>query len=86
MKVKTKNELLFRKAFIPWYDTEPVMVLTLVFSVAVLLFGMYGVVAAFETPRYRPFVWVPGLLTVLSLVVTVSTLIRMLKRGGHESV
>ncbi len=85
MKVKTKNELLFRKAFIPWYDTEPVMVVTLVFAACVFSFSIYGIVAAFETPRYLPYVWVPGLLALLSLAITISTSIRMTRRGGNGS-
>ena len=83
MKGKTKNELLFRKAFIPWYDTEPVMAVTLLFSALVFSFSIYGIVAAFETPRYLPYVWVPVLLALLSLGVTVSTSIRMTRRGAN---
>ena len=81
MKVKSKSELLFRKAFIPWYDTEPVMLLTLAFTVPVLLFSIVGIAAALETPGFRDYVWVPCLLGGLSLVATLSTLIRLIKRG-----
>ena len=81
MKVKSKSELLFRKAFIPWYDTEPMMLLTLAFAVVVLLFSITGVAAALETPRFHAYIWVPSLLGGLSLVVTISTLIRLSKRG-----
>ena len=81
MNVKSKSELLFRKAFIPWYDTEPVMVLTLAFAVAVMLFSITGVAAALDTPRYHAYIWVPCLLGMLSLVTTLSTLIRLLRRG-----
>ena len=54
MKVKSKSELLFRKAFIPWYDREPAMLLTLVFAVVVLLFSIVGVAAGLDTPRTAP--------------------------------
>ena len=81
MNVKSKSELLFRKAFIPWYDTEPVLVLTLAFAVAVMLFSITGVAAALDTPRYHAYIWVPCLLGMLSLVTTLSTLIRLLRRG-----
>lgn len=87
MKVKFKRELLFRKAFIPWYDTEPVMVFTLVFALLVLLFSLYGVAAALDTPRYGPHLWVPSLLGGLAFVLLVSTLIRLIRRtppGGSE--
>lgn len=82
MKVKYKSELLFRKAFIPWYDTEPVMVLTLVFALVVLLFSITGVAAALDTNGYQEYIWVPGLLGILSLSITISTLIRLIRRGS----
>lgn len=81
MKEKSKNGLLFRKAFIPWYDTEWAMVLTLAFAVVVLLFSMVGVAATLDTPRYGAYVWIPGLLGLLALTVIVSTLVRMVRRG-----
>lgn len=81
MKVKFKSELLFRRAFIPWYDTEPAMVLTLVFALVVLLFSITGVAASLDTPRYQDYIWVPCLLGILSLAITITTLIRLIRRG-----
>ncbi|MEE4111651.1 MAG: hypothetical protein V2I40_02470 [Desulfobacteraceae bacterium] len=81
MKVKYKSELLFRRAFIPWYDTEPAMVLTLAFALAVLLFSITGIAASLDTPRYQGYIWVPCLLGILSLAVTISLLIRLIRRG-----
>ena len=81
MKERSKSDLLFRKAFIPWYDTEPAMLLTLVFCVAVLLFSITGVAAGLDTPQYTGYIWIPCLLGGLSLAVTVSTLIRLVRRG-----
>ena len=81
MKVKTNRDLLFRKAFIPWYDTEPMMLLTLALTVGVLLFSIIGVAAAMETPRFHAYIWFSCLLGGLSLAATISTLIRLIKRG-----
>jgi hypothetical protein len=86
MKVKFKSELLFRKAFIPWYDTEPAMLLTLAFAVAVLLFSIVGVAAALDTPGYQSILWVPCLLGLLSLSITISSLIRLIRRGSNGSI
>ncbi|WP_319408138.1 hypothetical protein [uncultured Desulfosarcina sp.] len=86
MKVKFKSELLFRKAFIPWYDTELAMMLTLAFALVVLLFSITGVAASVDTPSYHAFIWVPCLLGSLSLVITISTLIRLLRRGSPGSI
>jgi hypothetical protein len=81
MKFKFKNNLLFRRAFIPWYDTEPVMLAVLAFALVVLLFSMTGVAAALDTPRYYAYIWVPYVLGGLSLVIVVSTIIRLLRRA-----
>lgn len=81
MRVKFKSELLFRKAFIPWYDTDLALLITLIFVLIVLLFSLAGVAAALDTPRYHDFIWVPCLLGTLSLAVTISTLIRLIRRG-----
>ncbi len=80
MKIKYKSELLFRKAFIPWYDTEISLVLTLIFAVLALLFSMTGIAAALDTPCYNGFIWVPCLLMGLSLALTISSLIRLIRR------
>ncbi|MFO7716637.1 hypothetical protein [Desulfosarcina sp.] len=84
--MKLKSELLFRKAFVPWYDTEPAIVLTLTFALVVLLFSMAGIAAALDTPDYKEYVWVPCLLGVLSLAVTISTLIRLIRRDSAGSI
>ncbi len=82
VKVKSKSDRLFRKAFIPWYQTEPVLVLTLFFALAVLLFSMAGIVAALETPRYYAYLWVPCLLGGMSLAIILAMLIRLIRRGS----
>jgi hypothetical protein len=82
LKIKTKSELLFRKAFIPWYDTDLSMLLTLIFALVVVLFSMAGIAAALDTPRFNGYIWVPCLLMVLSLTITISTLIRLIRRGS----
>ena len=82
MKIKSKSDLLFRKAFIPWYDSEIALALTFIFAVVVLLFSMTGVAAALDTPRYTGYIWVPGLLIALSLTLTISSLIRLIRRGA----
>jgi hypothetical protein len=82
LQIKTKSDLLFRKAFIPWYDTELSLLLTLIFAVVVLLFSMTGIAAALDTPRFNGYLWVPCLLMVLSLTLTISSLIRLIRRGS----
>lgn len=83
MKEKSKSELLFRKAFIPWYDTELAMLMTLAFAVVVMLFSMVGVAASLDDPQYGKHLWVPCLLGTLSLFICISTIIRLGRRGGN---
>ena len=78
---KSKSELLFRKAFIPWYDTEFFLFLTFGFAVLVLLFSMVGIAAALDNPCFSGYIWVPCLLLLLSLALTLSSLIRLSRRG-----
>jgi hypothetical protein len=80
LKIKFKSDLLFRKAFIPWYDTELSLILTLIFAVVVLLFSMVGIAAALDTLRFTGYIWLPCLLMVLSLTLTISSLIRLIRR------
>jgi len=85
MNGKTKNELLFRKAFIPWYDTEVFIFLTLVFALAVFLFSLYGIASSLETPRYNAYLWIPLLLGILSLSLIVSLFVRSIRRDVNGS-
>jgi hypothetical protein len=61
------------------------MLLTLAFAVGVLLFSLSGIAAGLDTPRYHGFVWVPCLLGGLALIVTISTLIRLIRREDNPS-
>jgi hypothetical protein len=57
---------LFRKTIVAWYDSEIACGVTAFFFLLVFLFGMTGVSVVGETPAYRPCLWVPMLLLLLS--------------------
>jgi len=71
---------VFRKAILPWYDTNAACILALLLMTAVLLFGIEGVRIAGKIEAYKAHVWVPILLIVLSAGVCGSILIRLIKR------
>lgn len=71
---------VYRKVFVPWYDSEVACLLVIVFMFIVFLFGMMGISVAHETLEYRPFVWVPVSLVALSAAVILSTTIRLIRR------
>lgn len=77
----TGNTPLFRRAIVPWYDSDAVCYAIVASMALVLLFGIVGIVAAGEEPAYRGDTWVPVLLVVMSLGVIVSIIIRLVKRN-----
>ena len=79
LSVPSKSPL-FRRVIVPWYDTEPVCYFTLVFSVGVILFSLAGISEANSTPAFKPYIWVPSLLLIMSIVVFISTLMRLIRR------
>jgi biotin transporter BioY len=71
---------LFRKAIVPWYDSETVCLIVILFLVVVFLFGLAGISVARDISEYREHMWVAVLLAVLSGGVVVSTSIRLITR------
>lgn len=75
---------LFRKAIVPWYDSEVACLIVIVFMFIVFLFGFAGISVARENTKYHEHIWVAVLLVVMSGVVIVSTTIRLIKRYVHR--
>ena len=71
---------LFRKAIVPWYDSETACLIVILFLVVVFLFGLAGISVARDNSVYREHMWVAVLLAVLSGGVVVSTSIRLITR------
>lgn len=70
----------FRKVIIPWYDSETACLILIVFMFLVCLFGFAGISVAHENVEYNQNIWIAVLLVVLSIVVIISTTIRLIKR------
>jgi len=79
LSMRSKNPL-FRRVIIPWYDTEPVCFLTLIFSAAIIVFSLAGIYEANSTPEFQAHIWVPILLLIMGIVVFISTLMRLILR------
>jgi hypothetical protein len=71
---------VFRKVIAPWYDSETLCFIVIVFMAAVILFGIMGISVARENAEYNHYIWVPVFLIVMSSWVIVSTIIRLVKR------
>jgi len=74
------QNLLFRKAIVPWYDSEAACYAVITLMVVILLFSVLGLSAAREVTAYRGYTWVPVVLILMSLAVLVSTIIRLIRR------
>lgn len=79
MRLDQKNPV-YRKVIVPWWDSEVACLMVIIFMFVVFLFGMMGISVAHESLGYRPFVWVPALVVVLSAYVILSTTIRLILR------
>jgi len=71
---------LFRKAIVPWYDSEITCLIVVLFSLVVFLFSLAGISVARENIEYREHMWVAVLLAVLSGGVVLSTTTRLIAR------
>ena len=77
---------VYRKVFVSWYDSEIVCLVFIVFLFVVFLFGFIGISVARETEAYRPYIWVPILLVVLSGGVIISITIRLIHRFANSKI
>ena len=75
-----KKDPVFRRAIVPWYDSEIICFLVLFFLLAVVCYSFAGVAVAMEARQHHQHLWVPILLLMLSGSVTVSIIARLIKR------
>lgn len=78
--MRSESQVVHRKTFAPWYDTETVCLIVLAVMLAVGVFAFLGILVALETPEFNGFAWVPVLLTGMSLWVFLSVAIRLIRR------
>ncbi|MFC1825842.1 hypothetical protein ACFLYZ_00430 [Thermodesulfobacteriota bacterium] len=75
---------MFRKAIVPWYDSETACFIVIVLMAFIFMFGFAGTSVAHENAAYQEYIWVPVLLMVMSGWVIVSTTIRLIKRYAYR--
>ncbi len=71
---------VFRKAIIPWYNSNSAHIIVIVFMLLVLLFALAGISVSKEYPAYNGYVWVPAILLVFSAGIIIITMTRLIKR------
>ncbi len=77
---------VFRKKIIPWYDSGYLCLLEILLMIGVFLFGMGGISVISEMPEYRAYLWVPGILLLLSGGVILSVVIRLIRRASIRRI
>ena len=75
---------VFRKAIVPWYDSETACLIVIFFMFLVFLFSCAGISVARANIEYHEHVWVPVLLVVMSGGVIIFTTIRLIKRYSRR--
>lgn len=78
--MKLDQPAKYRKMVVPWYDSEIMCLATIIFLLPVALLGLIGINVATSNQQYQAYVWVPGLLTLLSTGVIFSMTVRLVRR------
>lgn len=71
---------VFRRAIIPWYDSDRACWIVVGFMLATAIFSGVGLSVALEAPEFNNYLWLPLLLLLLSTGIAVSTLVRIFSR------
>lgn len=67
----------FRRAIIPWYDSEPACYIMGSLMALVVIFSLTGIYTAGLTREYHSYIWVPILLFILSATVCIIITVRL---------
>ena len=86
IKISMHNDqiLVFRKAIVPWYDSDIACIVTAIAMVAFFLFAIDGILIASEIRQYYGYIWIPALVAILSAIVFLSIMSRWIIRQYSE--
>ncbi len=71
----------YRNKITPWYDSNSVCWIFIVLSAVVFFFGLTGIMVAATNPHYKAYLWLPYLLSGLSLIIIIKIIFRLIKRN-----
>ncbi len=74
----------FRRAIIPWYDSNVVCAVLILLFLAVFAFSVIGIRTALFMKSGSTVLWVPSLLGGLSFFLVMRILIRLLNRKKNS--
>lgn len=70
----------FRKAIIPWYESNASCWIFIIISFFALIFSLIGTRVAFMNQGFTGFAWLPSLISFLSLFVMVKIIVKLIRR------
>jgi len=76
---------VFRKAVIPWYNSNTAYIIVIVIMLLVLLFALAGISVANAYPAYKGYVWMPAILLIFSAGIIITTMARLIKSYSRKS-
>ncbi len=79
--MRLEQNTVHRKTFSPWYDTELMCLVTILFSVLVFLFCLAGISVCNEKEEFQNYIWVPTFLMMMSGGLFLSLIIRLTGRS-----
>jgi putative effector of murein hydrolase LrgA (UPF0299 family) len=78
--MRLEQNAVHRKIFSPWYDTESMCLVAILFSVLVFLFCLAGISVCNEKEDFQNYIWFPTLLMMMSSGLFLSLFIRLIRR------
>jgi hypothetical protein len=81
LNMRPSGLILEKKQILSWYETTPVYIILVLFSLGTLIFALTGLGVAREIPGFEKYVWAPRLLLGLSAVLIATVGFRLLKRA-----
>ncbi len=70
----------FRKAIIPWYESNLSCWIFIIICAVALIFAIIGIKVALFDKAFAGFVWLPSIMAFLSFFVMIKILIKLIKR------
>jgi len=78
--MRLEQNAVHRKVFSPWYDTELMCLVTILFSVLVFLFCIAGISVCNEKEDFHDYIRLPAFLMMMSSGLFLSLLVRLIRR------
>ena len=78
--MKLDQTPFFRKAIIPWYESNLLCWIFITICAFELIFSMIGIRVALVKQTFTGFVLLPSLMAFLSLFVMIKILVKLIKR------